>query len=85
LPPQPKNICYRPTVTMDTHVQLTPFAPPPDTEPDERTGESLASAKGADGDGRHRGRVQVVAHRVDHGQVQDAVVEGVVELSPAAR
>jgi hypothetical protein len=34
---------------------------------------------GRDGDGCHRGGVQVVAHRVDHGHVQDVVVEGVVE------
>lgn len=34
---------------------------------------------GPDGDGRHRGGVQAVAHRVDHGHVQDVFVEGVVE------
>lgn len=31
------------------------------------------------GHGRHHGGVQAVAHRVDHGRVQDVVVEGVVE------
>ena len=37
---------------------------------------------GADGQGRHEGGAQPVAHRVDHGQVQDVVVEGVVEAVP---
>jgi hypothetical protein len=34
---------------------------------------------GADGDGRHHGSAQAVAHRVDHRDVQDIAVQCVVE------
>lgn len=37
---------------------------------------------GAHGDGGQHGGVQAVAHSVDHGQVQDVVVEGVVQAVP---
>lgn len=41
--------------------------------------EAAGVAVGADGHGGHGGRVQTVPHRVDHGHVEDVVVERVVE------